>query len=263
MTGLSREELQAASDFLMTLWRDGQHAEAVPMPFRPKTRDDGYAVQALCEKHSAHPLFGWKIAATSEAGQRHINVDGPLAGRLLRETVMPLGRPVAIGANRMRVAEIEFAFRMGRSLIPRSEPYRMADVVDAVASLHLAVEIPDSRFTDFVEAGAAQIIADNACAHRFVLGPEVTANWRERDLPAHVVQGRTAQLVHDGRGANVLGDPRLALTWLANELSTLEIALREGEIVTTGTCVVPIPIAPGDVVTGDYGDFGTIEVQFV
>ena len=33
-----------------------------------------------------------------------------------------------------------------------------------------AIEIPDSRFADFVSAGAAQLIADNACAHLFVLG---------------------------------------------------------------------------------------------
>ena len=33
--------------------------------------------------HSAGNLFGWKIAATSEAGQKHINVDGPMAGRIL------------------------------------------------------------------------------------------------------------------------------------------------------------------------------------
>ena len=54
-----------------------------------------------------------------------------------------------------------------------------------------------------------------------------------------------------GRGANVLGDPRIALTWLANELSRHGDTLGEGQFVTTGTCLVPLPIMPGEVVTAD------------
>ena len=257
------ETVQAASDFLLTLLRDGRHAATIPANLRPHTRAEGYAIQALIEKHSQHPLRGWKIAATSLAGQQHINVDGPLAGRLLAERVVPEGVPISLGPNRMRVAEIEFVFRMGRDLPPRPGAYGQSEVLEAVAALHLGVEIPDSRFTDFVTAGAAQLIADNACADRFVLGAEVPEIWRDRNLADHEVQGRnTRGFVHDGCGGNVLGDPRIALTWLANELSRHGITLGRDQIVTTGTCVTPLPVEPGDCVTGDYGDFGRIEVRF-
>jgi 2-keto-4-pentenoate hydratase len=132
-----------------------------------------------------------------------------------------------------------------------------------VAAMHLGVEIPDSRYLDFVNAGAPQLIADRACAHLFVLGREVEATWRERDLSACAVQGRTsAGVTHDGGGANVLGDPRLALSWLANELGAHGVTLGEGQFVTTGACVAPLPIGPGDVVTGDYGSFGCMQVRF-
>lgn len=82
----------------------------------------------------------------------------------------------------MRVGEPEFAFRMGRDLPPRSSLYTTQQVLDAVDTLHPAIEIPDSRFSDFVSAGAAQTIADNACAHLFVLGPPTTSDWRALDL---------------------------------------------------------------------------------
>ena len=49
-----------------------------------------------------------------------------------------------------------------------------------------------------------------------------------------------------GHGKNVLGDPRVALAWLANELRELGITLRAGEVVTTGTCHPPLPIQAGD-----------------
>ena len=112
--------------------------------------------------------------------------------------------------------------------------------------------------------GAAQLIADNACADRFVLGPAVAARWREADLAAHAVLGTNGkEIVHQGCGGNVLGDPRIALTWLVNELGRHGITLGEGEIVTTGTCIVPVPVAPGDIITGHYGAFGSLQVRFM
>ena len=263
MPDLTARDMKTASEFLVAHWHGGRHAEALPEPLRPETRAEAYAVQALIEGASAKPLRGWKIAATSLAGQRHINVDGPLAGRLLDEKIVPEGEPVSLGANRMRVAEIEFVFRMGRSLPLRATAYGLDEVMDAVAALNLGIEVPDSRYIDFTAVGAPQLIADNACADQFVLGSEVKAAWRDTDLAAHHVVGRTARgLVHEGCGANVLGDPRIALTWLANELGRHGVVLGEGQIVTTGTCVVPVPIGPGDIVTGDYGSFGSLTVAF-
>ena len=104
-----------------------------------------------------------------------------MAGRILAETVIPDGGTASMAGNEMRVAEPEFAFRMRFDLPERTTPYTMQQVLDAVDTLHPAIEIPDSRFSDFVSAGAAQIIADNACAHLFVLGPATSADWRSRD----------------------------------------------------------------------------------
>ena len=53
----------------------------------------------------------------------------------------------------------------------------------------------------------------------------------------------------------------MALTWLVNELSGLGIALHAGEVVTTGTCLVPVPIAPGDVVEASLGELGGLSVR--
>lgn len=65
-----------------------------------------------------------------------------------------------------------------------------------------------------------------------------------------------------GHGKNVLGDPRAALAWLANELSGLGIALRAGQVVTTGTCHPPLPIAAGDQIAVDFGVLGKVSVGF-
>jgi 2-keto-4-pentenoate hydratase len=162
------------------------------------------------------------------------------------------------------VAEAEFAFRLGADLPPRGAPYDVAACLDAVASLHPAIEIPDSRYRDFATAGALQLIADLACGHYFVLGAAATADWRAIDLAAHPVVATVSDgPPRHGIGANVLGDPRVALAWLVNEVSALGITLRAGQVITTGTCVTPVPIAPGQHVRCDFGVLGTVGVQLV
>lgn len=259
---LDRNQIAAASKTLNDHWRAGTKLGNLDASCRPRDRAEGYAIQAEIERISSGKLFGWKIAATSEAGQKHINVEGPMVGRILPETVIPDGGTASMAGNEMRVAEPEFAFRMKADLPPRASPYSVQEVLDAVGTLHPAIEIPDSRFADFVNAGAAQIIADNACAHLFVLGSPATTNWSALDLVEEkpVITMRGKQFI--GHGRNVLGDPRIALAWCANELRQLGLTLRAGEVVTTGTCHPPLPIQSGDVITADFGSLGRVSVAF-
>jgi 2-keto-4-pentenoate hydratase len=255
---LDKDQIAAASQVLVQHWRDGSKLDALETRLRPQSRAEGYAVQAAL----GDEVFGWKIAATSEAGQKHINVAGPLAGRIMHDTVIAAGGTASMKGNAMRVGEPEFCFRMGRDLTPRPAPYGVDEVLAAVDTLHPAIEIPDSRFTDFASAGEAQLIADNACAHLFVLGGATSANWRAMDLVEERPQIALRGERYVGHGKNVLGDPRVALAWLANELRGLGITLRAGEVVTTGTCHPPLPIQAGDQFAVDFGVLGKVSVRF-
>jgi len=265
---LSDQSVRSAADLIWRAWNDGLVMSALPADCRPIDRSAGYAIQAALADNSTDPPVGWKIAATNPAGQRHINVEGPIAGRLLAEKMHAVGQVLPFGANRMRVAEPEFAFRFAAALPPRENgaAYDVETVMAAVGSLHPAIEVPDSRFTDFTAVGAAQLIADNACARDFVLGPAAPDGWQDLNLAAHpvvAVRRRGEELLERaGSGANVLGDPRAALCWLVNEVTALGYVLEAGEVVTTGTCLDPIPIQPGDAVSADFGAIGRIEVSF-
>jgi len=260
---LDETQSRRAAELIWNCWRDGKVISSLPTDLRPTDRREAYAIQAHYESFSAAAPVGWKIAATSEAGQKHIGVDGPLAGRLLAEHVFEDGATLDFGHNRMAVAEPEFAFRMARDLGPHEADYRVEEVLGAVASLHPAIEIPDSRFEPFERAGAAQLIADNACTHDFVLGAAMPEAWRDIDLVTHKVNAMVeGGITHEGIGANVLGDPRVALTWIANELSRYGMTLRAGAVVTTGTCAVPLPVTAGDRIVVDYGVLGQVTMRF-
>ncbi len=259
-----------AAQLIWTNFSDSTQINALPAPSVPTNRAEGYAVQAEVARLSGQPSVGWKIAATSVAGQKHINVDGPLAGRLLADRVFAAGsagaNAIDLRPNLLRVIEAEFTFRLAHALPRRTgevATYSVAEVMAAVDSLHLSIEIPDTRFTDFVRVGAPTLIADLACASWWIVGDAVTADWRGIDLSTHRVTVRKGNAtVAEGVGSNVLGDPRVAMTWLANELCTYGDGLKAGDYVTTGTCVVPVPCAPGDAFTADFGVLGTIAVAF-
>jgi 2-keto-4-pentenoate hydratase len=268
---LNTEQQRLAAQTVWRHWRDGLAMAALPDSARPGSREQGYACQAHLPEVAQQPVLGWKIAATSQAGQQHINVSGPLAGRLLASRVHPPSARLSLAHNRMRVAEPEFAFRFGRALPVREQPYTEADVMSAVDAMLLAIEVPDSRFADFVSAGEPQLLADNACASQLWLGPEAVGDWRSVDLSRHQVtasvtpaSGQPWQRV--GTGEAVLGDPRTALVWLVHELCLpsrgVGAGLRLGDVVITGTCMKPLEVAPGDALAIDYGVFGVINAQF-
>jgi 2-keto-4-pentenoate hydratase len=260
---MTEQDIQFAATVLRKNWQQSHRIRQLPEHCRPLDRSEGYAIQARLADLSGQAIAGWKIAATSSAGQAHIRVDGPLAGRLLKERVLNDGATISLSGNLMRVAEAEFAFRFRRDLEKRQQPYSMAEVLSAAGSLHPAIEVPDSRFEDYTAVGASQLIADNACACWFILGPPVEVDWHQFDLVQHKVDGyRNLERAASGSGANVLGDPRVALTWIANELSQLGDGLRAGQVVTTGTCITPISVAPGHQVRMDFGTFGSVEAQF-
>lgn len=253
---------QEAARLLHALWVSRGRFAAVPENLRPATRPEGYAVQQAVQTLCGVAVSGWKIAATSVDGQRHINVDGPLAGRIYQDRLLPVGASVSLDKNQMRVAEIEFAFRFGSTLAPRAVPYTVDEVLAAVASVHPSIEVPDSRYENFLTAGTAQLIADNACACLFILGP-AAQQWMGYDYLNQAVQvSLNGEAIDAGYGRNVLGDPRVALTWLVNELSGLGIPMAAGQFVTTGTCRVPVKVQPGDEVWGDFGTLGQVSCRF-
>lgn len=251
-----------AAGFLHDLWTRKARCAALPDDQRPVDRREGYAVQAAFAQIHGSPAMGWKIAATSIDGQRHIGVDGPLAGRIYQDRMLPVGANVSLKSNLMHVAEIEFAFSFAKAMPLRSGEYSVAEVLDAVAAVHPSIEIPDSRYDDFVTVGAPQLIADNACACLFILG-QAASDWKSFDyLNESIHVTLNGEAIDSGYGRNVLGDPRVALTWIVNELANLGIPMHAGQFVTTGTCRVPVKVKAGDEIHADFGSLGQVNCRF-
>src|SRR5205809_7784333 len=116
---MTEHELQSAASTIWEAWQDRRRMAHLPQNVRPQNRAEGYAIQAKLAGLAGQSVAGWKIAATSAAGQAHIGVDGPLAGRLLSGRSREPGAAISLSGELMRGAEAEFAFRFGQDLKPR------------------------------------------------------------------------------------------------------------------------------------------------
>ena len=253
---------ELAAQILTEHWRTRQAIDALPDLCRPATRAEGYAVQARWPARIG-PIGGWKIAATSVAGQRHIGVDGPLAGPVFASRVWADGATVSLSGNRMRVAECEVVFGFARAIEPRPEPWTRAQALAQVARVMPGIEVPDSRFAYFERAGQAQLIADCACCHEMLVGHPSSALDRLTDLAALPVQARLSDgRLFEGVGSNALGDPVGALRWFLGEMSAAGQRIEAGHFLTTGACVTPIAVEPGQAMEADFGWLGAMRVRF-
>jgi 2-keto-4-pentenoate hydratase len=250
-----------AAELLWALWRTGAAIAELPPRVRPRTVEEGWRIQRRLDTHAA-PAAGWKLAATSAAGQAHIGADGPLAGRLYERCLVQSGSVLGVTRMRMRAAEAEFAFRLARDVNATGAAPTRAEVLDAIGQLIPAIELPDSRFVDFLAAGLPSMVADGLCCGFLVLGRPVRA-WDEDELARQVVvMRRNGEVVARGSGADVLGDPVEALVWLARRLHTAGTPLRRGEVVTTGACTPAYPVAAGDELVAAFGALGEVRVRF-
>ena len=260
--GADGQRAMRGGALLWEAWREGGQIDALPDDCRPGAIEEAYAVQDGFASSAGLAVAGYKIGATNDRVQARFGVDAPFSGRLFADFVGASPLFVPPGRVNFHTIEPEFDFVMGRALAPRATPYTREEVREAVASVHPAIEVPDSRYTDWLSMTAADLIADNAIAGLLSLGP-AAADGLDRDLAAQPVAVRIdGTTVSEGAGRNVLGDPWNVLVWLANHLSARGVTLEAGHIVTTGSATDIVQCRPGNAVTADFGPLGRVEVRF-
>ena len=126
-----------------------------------------------------------------------------------------------------------------------------------------AMEIVDDRFRDYPTMGTPTLIADDFFNAGCVLA-EPVRTWRDLDLAA--VRGRmwiNGELVGEGRGSDILGDPLNALAWIATNLAGRDGRLRAGMFVMLGSVVTTRWVAAGDDVRIEVDGLGEARATFI
>jgi len=256
------EQIQEAARLLLQARGDHRQIPAIPESCRPATVEDGYLVQDELIRLWGLEVGGWKVGATTPPWQEKVGVKEPIAGRMLVPFMRPSPAEFFGGAFHMRIVEPEYAYRLGRDLPPSGRPYGRDEVLDAVETVHPAIEIVDSRLAGGLAAGAPSLVADNAVAAAFVYGTAIP-DWRRRDLvnaPVRITIDR--EIVGQGDGREAGGDPANPLVWLANDRARRGDGLKRGQFVTTSSCAGVHRAPSVATVVADFGELGRAEVRF-
>jgi len=213
----------------------------------PADETEAYAVQAAL--HDAltaageGPWAGHKISCTTRVMQDYLGIRNPSAGGVLAAEILASPARVAPrGATRLGV-ECEVAVRLARDL--PGGACTVDDAAAAVGACMASIELVEDRYVDYPALDAPTLIADDFFGAGLVLGPE------HAGLDPRALADATATMEIDGievgagRGADILGDPLVALAWLADALAARGAGLRAGEVVTLGSLVATHWVEPG------------------
>jgi 2-keto-4-pentenoate hydratase len=224
--------------------------------------DAAYAVQSAGIARrvaSGARVVGRKIGLTSPAVQQQLGVDRPDFGVLLDEMAHANGTAVPIELFLQPRVEAEVAFVLSEDLAEGD--LELDQIRAAVDHVVAALEICDSRILDW-DITFGDTVADNASAGGFVLGTE--RRTLDEIEPRAVTMSMTATGEEDsaGTGAACLGDPLLALQWLARRARDLGEPLRAGQVILGGALGPMRRVNPGAAVTASITGLGTVSCTF-
>jgi 2-keto-4-pentenoate hydratase len=221
-----------------------------------------YAVQRqLTERRLAEGarVVGRKIGLTSPAVQKQLGVDRPDFGVLFADMDVSDLAEVPSARLLQPKTEAEVAFVLGEDLV--DGPLDVAQVRAAVAYATAALEIVDSRIAGW-DITFGDTVADNASSGLFVLGERRLTLDEFEPVEVQMTLDLDGEHVSTGSGAACLGDPLIALSWLARTARDLGDPLRAGQVVLSGALGPMVATPPGSVVTADLGPLGTVSATF-
>ena len=73
---------------------------------------------------------------------------------------------------------------------------------------------------------------------------------------------KNGEIVETGCSGAVLGNPVIAVAWLANKVAQFGVTLEPGHVIMPGSCTRMVPVAAGDTVRADFDRLGHVSVRF-
>jgi 2-keto-4-pentenoate hydratase len=250
---VSGDRIERAATLLLDARRTSQGLAALPEDCRPATQEEAYLIQDALVRRLG-PVGGWKTGAPGPA-------EPAAFAPILAGTIVRSATRLPAAEHRLFGIEGEIAFRFERALPERPAPYGRDEVLAAVASLHPAIEVVESRFSDFRVVDKLSQLADLVSNGGLVYGP-AAKGWPSFDLarpPARIMIDGKVAAEATGNGG---GDPVRLLVELVNHVAKRHGGLAAGTIVTTGSCTGMVFAHAGARVVADFGDFGRVEVSF-
>jgi 2-keto-4-pentenoate hydratase len=263
LAGLSDEQVRKAAEELFDAERQHKTLRPLTEIFPDIEPHEAYHIQlALIEMKKARgaKVVGKKIGLTSKAMQKMLNVDQPDYGHILDNMVLQDTAVFRVGELIQPKIEPEIAFILDREL--KGPGIAPMEVLSATRFVVPALEVIDSRIEGW-KIKLCDTIADNASSARIVLGNS-PKRVDQLDLKlVGMVLEKNGDIVQTGAGGAVLGNPAVAVAWLANAVGQFGVRLGAGEIIMPGALCAAADVSAGDLLQATFAGLGSVSVRFV
>ncbi|MBT2326382.1 2-oxopent-4-enoate hydratase [Variovorax paradoxus] len=233
--------------------RDGRRVPSALL--QPADRGEAYAIQDATLA-ALGPIGGWKVGARGLGEE-------PTCAPLPAEGLLPDGALLKGPAWRLRGIEVEVGFQLGIDLPARAAPYTREDLAWAVESVLPVIEVVETRLADWLGAGSQAQLADLLSHGALVLGrcqPFEPVWFDLRQLEAEL--RFDAQIVAHTVGEHPSPDAGSLLAWLANHCSARGVALKAGQVITSGSCTGLLFASAGTAVSVEIRGLAPLSVFF-
>lgn len=227
--------------------------------------DDAYHIQNAVVslfKDAGGRVKGYKIGLTSQAIQRVVGSNEPNFGRLLDQMFSAGGSELARADWLTPVVECELALIIKCRLA--GPDVSVEDVIRATDFVLPAIEIADFRVARTAGIDVRDITADMGAAGGVVLGGK-PVSLSDIDILAV----NTSLVINNeqrakGAANQVMGNPLIAVAWLANKLHEFGAALEPGDVILSGAMLSAQPVEAGDEILARFDSgLGDIRLRFI
>jgi 2-keto-4-pentenoate hydratase len=251
---MSPGESERAAALLLEARTNRRWLSSLPEACRPRDPGEAYEIQQRVAARLG-PIQAWKVGAGSPTAE-------PAYAAITETTLFQSGASLPRTMFNIVGLETEIAFRFGRDL-PAGRTYSNEEVLAAIESVHPAIEISDTRFTEWASQDRPSHIADQLNHGALIIGAG-DRDWKRIDPSKQrasiAVDGAA---VADATGKNPAGDLFRLLHWLANRGATTAGGIKAGAVVTTGSLTGVSFVKPPVKAVADLPGLGSVHVAVV
>jgi len=222
---------------------------------------DAYAIQEegiRFRQENGEVTVGMKMGLTSAAKRKQMNLESPLYGVLTDKMQVANDGVISLNGQIHPKIEPEIAFFIAKDLKGKVSE---EEVLAACSGVCVALEVLDSRYTQFKYFSMEDVISDNSSSSMFILGEKISdfKNINLSDLQMKMkING---ELVQEGNSNAISGNPVLSVVQLCELLAEREQYLRRGQVVLAGAATAAVALEKGMTITLEVQDLSNLPVS--
>jgi 2-keto-4-pentenoate hydratase len=249
-------QIQQAAAYLLARRRAKQPGLRLAPGLQPQSIEQAFAIQRAVMDGMDDTVGGWKCLLP--------NGEKLIAAPIFSKSIYSRS-PCAIELDQGKCRiEPEIAFCFKQDMPARETEYAEQDVLDALGSAHMALELIINRHLPDEKAGFLENVADCLFNQGLFIGPEIAlpTAFTASSFVIHISQtlddAPPLQLEFAAKHPNQF--PHLPLLWLVNFLSQRGIDIKAGQAIITGSYAGVIEVQANLACRLEYQGLGCMEV---